>query len=235
MGADRRGGALPCAGLRHGLLGADAADPGAADDRRLPGGHPGRVRLTRPACAPSAGNGPADRSFQPHEAFDGGAGDHPAGEKRDGAGAPPPEDGSSGITEPDGAQPLAAAAQPDRPPFPFQHPERHFTDRRTGKSLPHAGPHHGSVAPAALQPDEQRRAGAAGPGSAHRGRVLLDLSRPLRRPGEDGVAHLRLPRFDGDDGAVLHLAAHRGECLQARHLAQGRGRRGAHPHQPAAG
>ena len=25
-------------------------------------------------------------------------------------------------------------------PFPFQHPERHFTDRRTGKSLPHAGP-----------------------------------------------------------------------------------------------
>ena len=45
MGADRRGGALPCAGLRHGLLGADAADPGAADDRRLPGGHPGRVRL----------------------------------------------------------------------------------------------------------------------------------------------------------------------------------------------
>ena len=92
-----------------------------------------------------------------------------AGEKRDGAGAPPPEDGSSGITEPDGAQPLAAAAQPDRPPFPFQHPERHFTDRRTGKSLPHAGPHHGSVAPAALQPDEQRRAGAAGPGSADRG------------------------------------------------------------------
>ena len=133
MGADRRGGALPCAGLRHGLLGADAADPGAADDRRLPGGHPGRVRLARPACAPSAGNGPADRSLQPHEAFDGRAGDHPAGEKRDGAGAPPPENGSSGITEPDGAQPFAAAAQPDRPPFPFQHPERHFTDRRTGK------------------------------------------------------------------------------------------------------
>ncbi len=103
------------------------------------------------------------------------------------------------------------------------------------KAYRNSGPHHGSVAPAALQPDEQRRAGAAGPGSAHRGRVLLHLSRPLRRPGEDGVAHLRLPRFDGDDGAVLHLAAHRGECLQARHLAQGRGRRGAYPHQPAAG
>ena len=57
-----------------------------------------------------------------------------AGEKRDGAGAPPPEDGSSGITEPDGAQPLAAAAQPDRPAFFVQHPERHFTDRRTGKA-----------------------------------------------------------------------------------------------------
>jgi len=54
-------------------------------------------------------------------------------------------------------------------------------------------------------------------------------------PCEDAVAHLGFHRPDGDDGAFVYFAAHRGKCIQARHCSQGRGRCGAHPHHAAAG
>lgn len=77
--------------------------------------------------------------------------------------------------------------------------------------------------------------GAPLPGGARCRRVLLHLPCALWRPGADGVGILGLAGSDRDHGAVLYLAAYRGKRLQAWHLPQGRGRRGAHSHGAPAG
>ena len=50
------------------------------------------------------------------------------GEKRDRAGVASPKDRGAGTAEPHVAQAVTAAAQPDRPAFFVQHPERHPAD-----------------------------------------------------------------------------------------------------------
>lgn len=107
-------------------------------------------------AAQAAGDRPAGGVLQPHEALYGAAGEHLTGEKRDRAGVASPKDRGAGTAEPHGAQSVTAAAQPDRPAFFVQHPERHPADGGHRVRLPHAGAHHGAFPSAALQPDEQR-------------------------------------------------------------------------------
>ena len=154
--ADCGGSTVRGAGLRLRFDGPAAADPGVSDDRGLPRHQSQPARYPGHPAAQAAGDRPAGRVLQPHEALYGAAGEHLTGEKRNRAGIASSKDRGTGIAEPHGAQSVAAAAQPDRPAFFVQHPERHPADGGHRVRLPHAGAHHGAFPSAALQPDEQR-------------------------------------------------------------------------------